>query len=519
MTDDPTETPVEAEEKSSDSVAKRAGRGLVSIAGAKVFFICTSYAIQLLLPRILGAERYGLYSAAMSGVSILNNVLIAATIQSVSKFVSEEESAAPAILRKSLKIQLLIGGVLSAALFSFAEPLAHYLNDPKLTFLFQIASLVVLAYSLYAAMVGTLNGARQFQKQAGLDVTFSSLRSVGIIGGSALLGMGAAGAMSGFAAAAMVITGIAFWVVRPKGDSTKAAPLLPAWLAFMAPIWLYQGFLNGVLQIDLQVMKKLVAEVAGQSMNAEAAASIASTHVAYYRGAQMFAFVPYQLILSMTFIVFPMVSRATSTDDEALARSTIKNAMRFSLLVLLAIAAPISGAADGVLRIVFPEEFMVGSVALSILAFGMVAFALFVIAATVLSSSGRPGWAAGIAGIALVAVVLLNSIMIRNVGVTPNFDALGAAAQATSLGMLLALVCAATAVFYRFRTFIGMLTAFRAAIAGGVAFTTAHFVPHDTRIMAIVALAAGFFAFLIVLVLTREIAKDDLNAVRKIVGR
>ena len=77
----------------------------------------------------------------------------------------------------------------------------------------------------------------------------------------------------------------------------------------------------------------------------------AQTLVGYYRAAQTFAFVPYQLILSMTFIVFPMVSRALASNDEDAARRTIQGALRFSMLALLAIACPIAGASDGVMRI------------------------------------------------------------------------------------------------------------------------------------------------------------------------
>lgn len=93
----------------SSEDARRAGRGLVSIGGAKAFFIVTSYAVQLLLPRIFGeAKEFGLYAATMSGVAILTNVLIVATIQSVSKFVSEDEVRAEVTLRQGLRVQTLV---------------------------------------------------------------------------------------------------------------------------------------------------------------------------------------------------------------------------------------------------------------------------------------------------------------------------------------------------------------------------------------------------------------------------
>ena len=117
---------------------------------------------------------------------------------------------------------------------------------------------------------------------------------------------------------------------------------------------------------------------------------LADVQNAYYAAVQNLARLSYQAIIAATFVVFPLVSHAAAKGDEAATRSYVRNAMRFSLLVLLGVAAPIAGAASGVLRIVYPAEYAAGADALAILALGMVAFALFVIAATVISGSGKP---------------------------------------------------------------------------------------------------------------------------------
>ena len=501
--------------------ARRAGRGLFAIAGAKVYFILTAYGIQLALPRLLGSpEAFGLYAAALSAVSMLNMILIAATIQSVSKFVSEDEAASPALLRQGLRIQLALGGLLAGTLFLGAGPLAAFLRDEALAPLLQVAAAVVFSYALYAAVVGSLNGRHLFVRQAQMDATFSTLRTVGILGGAAL-GLGALGAMAGFAAAAGTIMVLSMLVVGSeltrRSPETRRLPL-GRWLAFMAPIWAYQAFLNGCLQIDVQVMKKAVAELAmAHGASAVDAAASASTQVGFYRAAQTFAFVPYQLILAMTFIIFPMISRSTAAGDEEAARRTIRGAMRFSLLVLLSVATPMAGAADGVMRIAYPEEYLAGAPALGVLVFGLVAFALFVISATVLSSSGSPGTAAAIAALALAVVVGANWAFIHRA--EPGEGVLVAAASATTLGTTLACLLAGAAVFARFRAFVPVATVVRGLLAGAVAFAVAHAVPHGTRLMALVALAAGFAAFGLALVLTRELRAEDLRTAKSVLRK
>lgn len=495
---------------------RTAGRGLILIAGAKVYFIITAYAVHFLLPRLLGSpESFGLFSTAMSAVSILNNVLIASTVQTVSKLVSEDEGRAPVTLRQGLRIQLVVGGVL-AGLFFLAAPVlaARFLRDPTLTPLLQTGASVVLAYALYATLVGSLNGRRLFSRQAGLDATFSTLRTVGILTG-AVVGVGALGAITGFASAALGVLLIALLVVG-LGRRGEALPL-GRWLGFMAPLWAFQIFLNGILLIDVLVLKGTVADLAVETgMDAAAAAALASEQVGFYSAAQKFAFVPYQLMLSMTFVVFPMISRATSMGDAAAARETIRGAMRFSLLVLVAVAAPIAGAADGIMTLAYPDEYLAGSGALGVLVFGAAAFALFVITATAMSGSGRPGVSAVIGAVGLAAVVVGNRVLVEMVGI--GDQTVVAAAAGTTIGMVLALIAGGAVIKRTFGAFMPPLSVARALFAGTVAFSVARWVPH-TGLMAVVALAAGFAAYLAALAATRELGPADLATVRRILRR
>ena len=498
---------------------RRAGRGLVSIAGAKGYFILTSYAVQLLLPRIFGeAKEFGLYSATMSGVAILTNVLIVATIQSVSKFTSEDESRADVALRQGLRIQALVGGVLALGLFLLAPAIARVLLDAQLTPLLRVASVVVFAHALYAAVVGSLNGRHLFGRQARLDVTFSTLRTTGILGGAAL-GLGAIGAVAGFATAATTIVTISLiWIGFGKAGAPGEKIKRSRWLGFMAPIWTYQICLNGILLIDLQVLKRTATELAlTGSGTAQAAVDLANQYVGYYRAAQTFAFVPYQLIISMTFIVFPMISKATSLGDQDAAKSTIQHAMRLSLLLLLLVAAPTSGAAEGVMRIAYPTEYLVGASALGILVFGVTAFALFAVAATAISGAGKPSAAAAIAGISLVTVVVANRVLLMRAGLGER--TLEAAATGTSIGMGVALVLSAWVLYRQFGVFIPAVTWVRTGLAAGAGFAAARAVPHDSIVLALVALAAGFVTALAVLVVTREIGTEDWQALRRVVRR
>ncbi|MEZ4286622.1 MAG: oligosaccharide flippase family protein [Polyangiales bacterium] len=496
--------------------SKNAGRGLLAIASAKIYFIVATYAVFLLLPRLLGsAEEFGLFVTTISGVSILNNVLIVATIQTVSKFISERESDADAILDQAFRIQLAIGLILASALVLAAPSIGSLLLDDALVPLFRIFAIVVLAYALYAAIVGSLNGRHLFQEQARLDMTFTTLRSAGPLIG-AFLGLSAFAAICGFALSSVLTLGAGFLAVRWSWRGKERGSVNPVpwkeWFAFCGPLWLYQLGQNGVLLIDVQVLKRTVTELAALQASAVDATNFAREQVAYYGAAQRFAFVPFQLIVALTFVIFPMISRATAAGDLETSKRLIRTATRVSILAMLALAAPIAGAADGVLRLAYPNEYLVGANALAILIFGVAAFAMFVVASTVLSSAGSPRSAAIVSFVSFVIVVVLNRTAVLNVGLSDQ--TLAAAATGTSVGMLIALLLSALLVYRRFGTFLSPKTFLRATLAAALAGAASHAFPHSSFVGTVLALLLGFLVYVVALFATGEITRADIRELR-----
>lgn len=518
-----TKRAAEVNEGSHDS----AGRGFVTIALAKVWFVLTSYGIHFTLPRLLGSpEAFGRFSTAMSVASILNNVLIASTIMTVSRFTSLREEAHRVTLRRALWIQLGVGLVLSSGLATAAPFLAkNWLQDASLTPLVRIVSVVVAAYALYAAFVGSLNGRRMFLAQARLDGVFSTVRLLGILSGATLfvslqLGPGEVGALSGFASASLFILAAAAFRLGP-GEAGDAAstPSFSRWFQFLAPIALYQFFLNGILLGDLLILKGTIASLAQETgMDASGAAELASSKVGVYSAAQKFAFVPYQLMIAMTFIVFPMITKAIAASDRGLAQHTLRTAFRTALIILMAVAAPISGAASGVLHLAFPDAYAAGASALEILVFGAAAFALFVISATAHSGAGRPLLAAGFAASGLVAVVLLNLALVRSAGV--HGAMVKAAAVATTSGMLLALALSGVALARRFGAFLSVQTVARVALAAVIGWWVTHTLPQSHAGWTVLTMTAGGCSYLLALVLLRELSMTDArSAIQQLRGK
>ncbi|HVG21067.1 MAG TPA: oligosaccharide flippase family protein, partial [Blastocatellia bacterium] len=162
-------------------VARVAGRGTIYITAAKLWFMASGAVIYVVLPRLLTPEQFGLYQVVIGVASIVNAVVVTGTSQTVSKYISQEESKADSVKSKALKLQLPVGGGLALGFFLLAPVIASYLNDPRLANHLRLASLITLSYSFYSVFTGYFNGQKKFLTQAALDIAYSTLKLAFIV--------------------------------------------------------------------------------------------------------------------------------------------------------------------------------------------------------------------------------------------------------------------------------------------------------------------------------------------------
>ena len=264
----------------------------------------TGFLQPVVLTLILSRTGYGLYASVLNPISIVNNVIVAGSIQAMSKTVTTSGIGA---LRRGLVFHCLLAAVVGATLVVVSGPLG--LGDAQVPPLIRISAIVAANYSVYAALVGALNGQQRFATQAKLDMTFATLRT-GLIIALAATPWRVMGSIAGFALASTVIVVIALVVAWPRASErvpaseTGRAAFFREYASFFAPVLLYQLALNMVLQADLLVLKRLLLE--------RVSAAQADELVGVYKAVQNFAFLPYQLLLAVTFVVFPVVSKATT---------------------------------------------------------------------------------------------------------------------------------------------------------------------------------------------------------------
>jgi O-antigen/teichoic acid export membrane protein len=490
------------------------GSGLLFITGAKLWFMVAGYVIQFGLPRALGSPaRFGVWVLVLSLISPFNNVAVTATIQSVSKFSSEASERAAAVTRAALRMQIFLGGGAALLLFLAAPLIAGFLHDAGLPSHLRVASGVVLAYSFYAVFVGSANGARAFHKQAALDITFSTLRASFVVG-AAVLTHSALAAVGGFVAAAVTIFVVSFLVIGlgPKPEESFPTRTL---LRFFIGVAVYLAIVNLLMFVDGLLLQRLVAEsVAGRADAAE----LANTQVGFYGAVQAVARIPYQLILAVTFVIFPLVSKSTFDKDVAKTRTYVSATMRYSFVVTAGLGLALGGRPEAVMRLFYKPEYAVGAHALAALVAGYVCFSLFNIAGTIINSAGRTRPTFVIGMVTLGVAVAANWLAIRW-QLSHGGDVLLGAALATTGAMALGTLVSGLYLLRHFGAFLPLLTVARVGAAAVVALAVAHFWPASGffagKLGTLVSSTAIGGAFLMVVVALGEVRPSEILRLRR----
>jgi O-antigen/teichoic acid export membrane protein len=497
----PETAPVEAVDR-----AVEAGKGALFIGAAKIFFMVSGFAQQVLLARLVNVASVGAFGAVNSAISMLNNTVVQATIQGVSKFTAEEDGRVDAVKRAALTLLAPVGLLFALAFFLGAPLIAKFENAPAYVPYYRIAAAIPLLYSVYAVFVGSANGQRRFRTQAGFDMTFSTAKTILLLGGAAVAGV--TGAFGGFALAALLIVAVAARVMHlPRPGALSRFPM-SRFFWFWATIFGY----NLLLNIELLYDQPLLHHFAG-AIDSARGAVIAG----HYQALRTLALLPYQALLVVTFVIFPLISRATFAADREATRAYVTQTLRVALILATAMGVTLGARPAALLAILYRPEYGEGARALPILVGGECCLAMLAVTCAILNAAGR----------AMAALVLMATTVLIGLGVAyavvPRVplgaDMLVAMAGATAAGMALGFLLSIAYVRLRLGGSAPLGTVVRVVVAGAAAVIVGRALPGHGRVLGFaitILVAVVYFAALVVL---REFGATDRAKLRKVLRR
>jgi stage V sporulation protein B len=529
--------------------ARTAGRGGLAVLGAKVFFIATGLLQQALLPRAIGLADYGALSRVLAVSNVFNNVVVSSSTQGVSRTVAAAGAAESQALRATLRVHVVIA-LLAAGLLGIASPLiAFFEHAPDVLAPLLVMTGVLVIYSVYAPLIGYLNGRGMFTRQASLDVAAATLRTTALLGigwlfatrGGAIAASfgtspGVLGATIGAVVAAL---GVFLLALRWTGTGTKLAgagtpgvPSARAYIALILPVMIAQVFTNGLMQADIILLGRYLSLSATHLAEAAQLVDVdpqktrlalsptqaANEWVAVYRACQLFAFLPYQMLFSVTQVLFPMVARAKAEDGGARVADLVRRGCRIGAIVCGMLVVVVLAMPGSLIKFAYgPEVALRGIATLRVLALGQAAFAILGLATTVLVSLGRERAAMAITAVALALLASTCAIVIP---LAPFGEKqLLATAGATTTALVCALVVAVVTVRKIAGAFVPLKTALRVGLCVGGAYALGGAMPMFSKLITPVVATGVVLAYLVALVVTGEIGKDDLALVVSIAAR
>lgn len=519
---------------SEDVVAaeSRAARvGFIFITGAKVWFLVAATLLNIGLPRILGdPSLFGDFGVVNTLISILNMVMVTGVIQAVSKRVSERPELAGVIRVASLKLQGLFGAAVFLTLVLGADWIAQdLLHDASLAVLIRIGAVVTLSYAFYGALIGVVNGLKRFALQAGFDVGFATLK-VGLMIGLVVLGYGVEGAFAGFATAAATIAIVAAVIVTRASPSTPDASDSVRLVGFMLPVMGYVLFMNVLLQGDVLVVKAAANGPVRAAVEAGQAAWIDLVRASHplatgealiaegtsffsglFKATKNISLVPYQGVVAITFVIFPLISRATFEDDADATRLYVTEALRVTLLLVAFVVTGIAAGGAPLLGLLFGDAYELAAGALMPLLVAMALFSALYVVASVLTASGHPIDALVL--MICMSLVLLVTLYQVVAGSVAGPELLDNAAWAVFAVTAIAWFAASAIVKWRVGVAVPWLTFVRSAISVSVAVWIVGLVEVEGLVGLVARCAGAGVVFLVALWSSREVGVDDLKTV------
>lgn len=515
--------------------AATAGRGFLVITAAKLWFMVGGAAINFGLPYIFGSEAlygegadgralYGQYIDLNNTLSILSMVMVTGVMQSVARFVSARPDAPGGIVRQARAMMLIVGGLVAGGFIFFAPAIAGARSSAELVTGYRAAGLILFAYGIYTVYIGTLNGRKQFLRQALFDIGFTSLKAVLVLG-FAIAGLGVVGAFSGFATAALLIMTAAIWRV---GRGLEAGPPAEGLYRFAAWVMGYTLVFNFIFKLDVVMLKPLAVDMYQSAawladatgplgwIRQRAVEVSADGLVGVYGLALNIARIPWQATIAITFVVFPMVSEATFAADRERTRLYIRQTLRYSMILVGAAAVVLVAVPEAIFGLL-PRGYADGVIALAWLAPAYFAFSLFNVVNTLLMSSGRADQAM-IVGLVTIAIAagLYQLVLPEAIGVD---DLLRRTGICTLAAFVVGLVAGLALLARRYGPPAPLATTARVFGIGALLVLAGRMLPPLGKIGDLAVAVAIGLAFLAALVLTREFGAEDKARLMRIVRR
>jgi O-antigen/teichoic acid export membrane protein len=277
----------------------------------------------------------------------------------------------------------------------------------------------------------------------------------------------------------------------------------------MAAVVSYTFLINVALNYDLILLRRF----AGMAVDATRAGALAGN----YEALRNLALLPYQALLVVTFVIFPLVSRSTFAEDRETTRAYVRQTLRYAMMLAAAMGVVLAARPLALLSTFYPPAYSEGARALPVLVSGICCLALLAVSGSIVNASGHPKVAVGLVATTVIVGGALAFVLVP--AAEPGPEMLFRAAVATSLGMLAGLAVALVYLRKRFEAGPPLASVGRTLVATVLATIVGRLIPGTGKLMGLASLGIVGVTYLAALIVMREFGPEDRAKMRKILRR
>ena len=470
---------------------------------SEIIFNFSAYIIHSAVGRILGPADYGRFSLVVTLTTMVIILIGRGIPTAMTKYLSEvftkNPGMVPVIKCQAARLQFFIMGGITVLFFFSASFIAWALNDPTLTPLFQLSSLIIPAFALTSFYVQYFIGLHEFNIQSILKTVRSFFRITFVIALAYFFGVG--GSVSGYILAPLSLSLLAiiidkFWIAKKYPAGSKDVFPAKKLLDYAWQIAIFFIAYELLISIDLYLVKGILR----------------SDHLTgIYNSAITIGRIPYYLFSALTIMILPIISKSTAEENLEKTSQIISWSLRTMLILLAPLVILMSYFSTPLIEFFYSAKYMEAAAPMSILVYGVGFLTIFYVLSFIMNGAGKTKIPMVISLFGVVLNTVLNYILIK------KYALLGSA-WAISITSFIAMLIMLFYLYREFKVAIVFKSLLKISLASIILFFACQFFSQGAIIFILWSLIL-FLLYLLTLYLLGEITPKDWDYILFLVKR
>jgi O-antigen/teichoic acid export membrane protein len=493
-------------------MARVSARGGFNLLWGLVLSTFISALGTIAITYILGADKFGLYSIALIGPSLIATFrdwgVNSAIVKYSAQYNVENKTKIRSIFISGLLFEIILGVSLSLVSFGLSPFLASSLHRPTLVPLIEIASITILAGALINTATAAFTGL-EIMHLYSFMLIIQSIAKTALIIGLVLLGFGTFGALTGLVTAS-VIAGLAgmllLWTMYkslPRSINSKSEifATIKTMLTYGFPVSI-GAIISGFMTIFYSYILAFYV-----SNNAT---------IGNYNLAVNFVVLITFFATPVTTMLFPAFSKLDYKKDNETLKNVFQYSVKYASLIVVPITVLVISLAQPGIGTIYQNRYSDAPLFLALLSVTYLYTAFGSLSATNLING--QGYTAYNMWLSILTVAIgfpVGFLLISQFGV------IGLIVSSLTVG-LPSLLLSLRFIKNRFGVSVEWVSSakilFSSAISGALTYLLISQLAFSNPLRLIIGIIAFVFIFITATLLTRTISQSDLMSLRQIVN-